>query len=338
MNVTPQVSAGEKRVGWAPFAAIAGMLAMLFAAVAIPYSKRYHLRFEAAAGIYGCFLLLLWLALLPGVRPGQALLSQIRPRWRNALWFFSFCVPYLLYALSTGDFRWAAFLRVLSVALTPTLLYLAFPSRHPDRFNLADLGVAVFLITVVLDGWMRNVWRLPVNLDFMGRLLLIASVATTWSSVRPVPGLHFHLEFTRKVLRAAGLNFLYFGGIAIPVGFLIRFTDWHPRWHGLGPFALDYVEIFLFIALLEELFFRGFLQSLFTETIGSALKAQAVVALVFGMFHILHAPFPNWRYVALASIAGWFYGQVYRQGGGVFASALTHAMVDTVWRTWFTRA
>jgi hypothetical protein len=70
----------------------------------------------------------------------------------------------------------------------------------------------------------------------------------------------------------------------------------------------------------------------------SAWKGQAIVACLFGLFHILHAPFPNWRYVALASIAGWFYGSAFRQGGNLVGPALTHAMVDTVWRTWFSKS
>jgi len=97
---------------------------------------------------------------------------------------------------------------------------------------------------------------------------------------------------------------------------------------------LSYLEIFLFVALLEELFFRGFLQTLLTGSLRSEWKAQSIASCLFGLFHILHAPFPNWRYVALASVAGWFYGSAFRQGGNLMASSLMHAMVDTVWRTW----
>ncbi len=103
-------------------------------------------------------------------------------------------------------------------------------------------------------------------------------------------------------------------------------------------FCFDYVSIFLFIALLEELFFRGFLQTLVSRNFGSATKGQIVISVVFGLFHILHAPFPNWRYVLLASAAGWFYGSAFRQGGNLMASAITHAMVDTVWRTLFSKS
>jgi hypothetical protein len=105
----------------------------------------------------------------------------------------------------------------------------------------------------------------------------------------------------------------------------------------LPQFSLDFLTIFLFIALLEELFFRGMLQVLISNTLRSQFAGQALVACLFGMFHILHAPFPNWPYVALATVAGWFYGSAFRNGGGLMASALTHAAVDTVWRTFLTK-
>ena len=140
-----------------------------------------------------------------------------------------------------------------------------------------------------------------------------------------------------QLLRAAGGNFLWFALLALPAGLALRFIAWNPRWRGWPQLGLDFLQIFLFIALLEELFFRGFLQTLLAKTLRSEYGAQALVACLFGLFHILHAPFPNWRYVALATVAGWFYGSAFRQGGGVMAAALTHAAVDTVWRTFFTR-
>jgi membrane protease YdiL (CAAX protease family) len=45
--------------------------------------------------------------------------------------------------------------------------------------------------------------------------------------------------------------------------------------------------------------------------------------------------FPNWRYVVLASIAGFFYGWTWRKTGSIFASALLHAAVDITWHFLF---
>jgi hypothetical protein len=131
------------------------------------------------------------------------------------------------------------------------------------------------------------------------------------------------------------VNFTLFAAIAIPVSFWLGFAAWNPRWRGWADFAVRYAEILLFIALLEELLFRGVLQSLLTAAFASANRAQALVACLFGLSHILHGPAPNWRYVILASIAGWFYGSAFRKGGNLLASSLLHALVDNVWRTFF---
>ncbi len=89
--------------------------------------------------------------------------------------------------------------------------------------------------------------------------------------------------------------------MAVPLSLTLHFTRWHPQWRGALPFCLDYLQIFLFVALLEELFFRGFLQSLLTARLGNWAGSQAIVSCLFGFFHILHAPFPNWRYVLLGN-------------------------------------
>ncbi|HEY1216051.1 MAG TPA: CPBP family intramembrane glutamic endopeptidase, partial [Bryobacteraceae bacterium] len=104
-----------------------------------------------------------------------------------------------------------------------------------------------------------------------------------------------------------------------------------------GDFIASYLEIVLFIAVLEELFFRGFLQNLLEKSLRSHWLGQLIASGIFGLFHILHAPFPNWRYVLLASVAGWFYGAAYRSGGTLLSSVLAHATVDTVWRSFLTR-
>ncbi len=198
-----------------------------------------------------------------------------------------------------------------------------------------DIAVAIWLIAAVLSSQLKGIWNVPVNLDFMSRLFLIAVASWCWTFVRPVPRLGYRFELSWPALKESSLNFVYFAAIGVPLSLALHFTRWHPQWRGALPFCLDYLEIFLFVALLEELFFRGFLQSLLAGRLRNWAWSQAIVSCLFGLFHILHAPFPNWRYVLLATIAGWFYGSAFRRSGFVIASALTHAAVDTVWRTFF---
>ena len=91
---------------------------------------------------------------------------------------------------------------------------------------------------------------------------------------------------------------------------------------------------FFFIAVPEELFFRGWLQNLLERRMGR-YPALMLTAALFGLSHFnKRAVHFNWRYVLLAALAGIFYGRAWRQERRVGASAITHASVDTIWSLW----
>ena len=280
-------------------------------------------------------MLLLALLLAPAFSQRQVLPEEhVQRVWRPLLLVPLWCSPYLIYTIGTHDFHWSALGKLLAISVPVLVVYRFIPVRHPSMLAWQDVLVAVLLVAFVLSGQLKGIWNLPVNLDFMGRLFLLTVASWSWIFLRPIPELGYSFLVSGSVLQQVALNFAYFTVIAIPAGFGLHFIKWNPHWRGFGLFCLDYLEIFLFIALLEELFFRGFLQNLLSRTLDSWLASQAIVSVLFGLFHILHAPFPNWRYVLLASIAGWFYGSAYRKTGSLMASSLLHAAVDTVWRTW----
>jgi membrane protease YdiL (CAAX protease family) len=316
------------------FLAVTISLAAIFAAVGGVYLRRYAVPASAAIGIYLAFTLLLILSLIPAWQNNlhaARSLAQYQPLLvLLPLW----CSPYFLYAAGTGDFRWTSLIKLLLIAAAPVAIYSRFPPRKTNAFSWQDAGVAVVLVGFVLSGQLKGIWNVPTNLDFLSRLFLVTVASWCWTFVRVVPELGYSFRLSGEVVKQAAINFALFAVIAIPSSLAIHFTRWNPRWPGIVPFLVNYLEIFLFIALLEELFFRGFLQSLLSKTLPSWVAAQALVSVLFGLFHILHAPFPNWRYVALASVAGWFYGSAFRISGSLMASSLLHAAVDTVWRTW----
>jgi membrane protease YdiL (CAAX protease family) len=67
----------------------------------------------------------------------------------------------------------------------------------------------------------------------------------------------------------------------------------------------------------------------------SDLVGWWTASILFGLSHITNMGFPNWRYVTLASIAGFFYGWTWRKTGSIVASALVHAAVDVTWHFLF---
>ncbi len=332
----------SQRPTWLPWLTVLGVLAGVFAAVAPSYVERYHVPFRSAAGIYACFVLLLLMVIVPGMRGTRAWLEErlVGRGWLALIliWY----VPYVFYAAGAHDWRWTGLIRILSVSAFLTVIYRFFPVSDLRRFCWQDFVAAVWLVGVLLSHQLAGIWNSPVNLDFMGRLLLIGTSSWNWVFIRRVPALGYEFSVSMKTISAAALNFALFAVIAIPSSLALRFTRWNPLHVGLLAFCLSYLEIFLFIALLEELFFRGFLQTLISYNLSSVRGGQLLVSCLFGLFHVLHPPFPNWRYVLLATVAGWFYGSAFLQSakvgaGSLIAPSLTHAMVDTVWRTFFSR-
>ncbi len=323
---------------WGRFVAAIASLAIVFGAAVPRYLNRYALAAPSVAAIYCCFVLLVILVITPGMRASRAWISRRRPSRKKlfvaiALW----CVPYLIYAVGTNDFRWTGLFRLLAMTVPLVFIYVAFPVMEVYKLAWQDVMVGAWLMCSVLLHQLNGIWNVPVNLDFMTRLFLVSVAGWCWVFVRPVPGLGYEFSINRRVLKAAGFNFVFFGAIAIPAALAMHFVAWNPQSRGMAAFCLTFLEIFLFVAWLEELFFRGFLQNLISNSIGSQWRGQLIVSVLFGFSHIFHAPVPNWRYVVLASIAGWFYGSAFRNGGNLMACSLMHAMVDTAWRTWFGR-
>lgn len=291
----------------------------------------------AAAAVYLALMLLFVLYLAPGF---PFFRERLVPRVRSAR-AISICIsallfPYLIYGLGTGDFSGWACARLFAIAVLPFGLFAVRPVRYTDRLNWQDVLVLLWLFVPVVFNWVGGIWNVPVNLDLMTRVYLVAVGSWSFLVFRGIKGSGYDFIFSWVLLRDALVSLGAFSAIGIPVGFGLRFITWHPQWRGLTGFLLDYVTIFLFIAVGEELFFRGLLQNLLEGSLQSRYLAQGLASLLFGLTHIRHAPSPNWRYVILATIAGWFYGWAYRKHRGLMASATTHALVDTIWRTWFT--
>jgi uncharacterized protein len=327
----------EAKASWR-FAAVVSSLAIAFALAVPQYLRRYTIPPRSVLAIYCSFVLLLAFIVAPAISVSRPWIATcVHGRKRQFALIPVWCLPYLIYAAGTGDFQWNALLRLLLVAAVVLFIYVLFPVTDNYKFGWQDAAVAVWLMSAVLFHQLRGIWNIPTNLDFMTRLFVIAVGAWTWMFVRPVPRSGYEISISKRVLKAATFNFACFAVIAIPASLAMHFTALNPRWPGAAAFCLNFLELFVFVAWLEELFFRGFLQNLLSNSLGYAWRGHLIASVLFGLSHIFHAPVPNWRYVALASLAGWFYGAAFRSGGNLIASSLTHALVDTAWRTWFSR-
>ena len=239
-------------------------------------------------------------------------------------------VPYLLVAVPEHVFRWSwlAVYTVLPVAIG-ALLARARIADPGQRGNWRDFIVlAVIGLTVDLR-WFEPAW--PARLAVFNKVLLLDAGIYGLFAVRDLEGAGFNLRLRLRDLAVGLREFGFYAPIAIPLGLTLGFLHLHPAWHGWLQAAGAYAFSFFFIAVPEELFFRGWLQNLLERRVGR-LWSLLLTATLFGLAHwnkrALHF---NWRYVLLAAIAGIFYGRSWRSERRVGASALTHATVDTVW-------
>ena len=253
-------------------------------------------------------------------------------------------IPYVVFAVPRGEFRWIYFagLALLPVALAAVLSTIA-PSPEdgvdaaPDadrlKFTWQDcvvlLTIAVVLETRVFSGaWPYN------GLGSLPKLYLADVSLYLYLVVRRLEGIGYSFVPDLNDAKIGLREWLFFLPLALGLGFATHFIRFYARVPSAGHVIGAFLVIFLLTAVPEELFFRGILQNLLAARVGRT-KALIVTACLFGLSHFHKGATFNWRYVILASIAGIFYGRAWRARRHLFASSLTHTLVDVVWGLWF---
>lgn len=238
---------------------------------------------------------------------------------------------YLLVAVPLAEFSAWSLLLFFSF---PTVLASLLEYRPPgaklgwqDVFVLAALGCAVEY------GWLQGSLRQP-GLGNLPKFLLTDVALYLYVVTRRLPGIGFDLRLRWRDVGIGLREWALFAPIGIGLGLALGFLRFHERLPVPGTFVGTALATFIFVALPEELFFRGLLQNLL-QTRLSRGYALTLAAAIFGLSHYIHGALFNWRYVILAAIAGWFYGRAWRSERRIGASAICHTLVDTVWVTWF---
>lgn len=241
-------------------------------------------------------------------------------------------IPYLVFALPRGEFRaaFAVALPAISVGIA-ALFELAPPATN--ALSWQDVVVLLAVGLPVEFGWLHGAWPHP-GLGSMAKLLLVDAALYAFLVVRRLDGVGYDFRLRLRDLAVGLREWIFFAPLGIGIGLALHFI--RPRgWVAPGPaFAAGWLVTFFFVAIPEELFFRGLLQNLLEPRLGRR-GALALAAPIFGLSHF-NKPFPfNWRYVLLATIAGVFYGRAWRDRRRVACSGITHATVDVVWSVWF---
>jgi membrane protease YdiL (CAAX protease family) len=246
-------------------------------------------------------------------------------------------VPYVIFSVPRGEFRWvyATVLLIIPVALSA--LFEFVPPRETSKargtLSWQDILVLVVVGLPVEFGWLSGSFPHP-GLSSLPKLLLVDSALYAFLVVRRLEGVGYDFRVRGRDLLVGLRECSFFAPIAIALGIGIRFIAPHGGMPSTSSVLTALLITFFFVAIPEELFFRGLLQNLLETRIGYA-GSLVVTAAIFGLSHF-NKPHPfNWRYVLLGTIAGIFYGRAWHDRRRLSTSATTHTLVDVIWSLWF---
>jgi uncharacterized protein len=243
-------------------------------------------------------------------------------------------LPYLLLALTHHIFRWQWLaLYFLFPIVMAGLLMRASAADPEQRGNWRDAVILLTLGLAVDLRWFDAAW--PQGLRGLGNLVLVDAGLYAFLGIRRMSGTGFDFHFRWSDWKTGLRELLFFTPLVIGLGLALGFIHPHANLPSLKNAVLSWVGIFIFVAVLEELFFRAWVQNLLERRVGRT-AALIIASILFGLSHFnkRSANF-NWRYVLLATIAGIFYGRAWRANRRVPASAITHTCVDWLWSWWF---
>lgn len=219
-------------------------------------------------------------------------------------------------------------------AVIPALLLAGSAGKAPGAW---EDYVAVILIWLPVEfRWMYRLFPYPPQLTHTITILLALSTAVAaFVLIRRLEGVGYAAEWRRGFTWNFVFHYAVFAAIAIPLGMKIGFITWGPSLARVRSLPLTAIGILFFTAWPEEFLFRGLLQNLLSRTTKNQWVGLGLASVIFGFSHILHAPFPNWKYVALATIAGLFYGHAWMKTRSLVPGVLVHALVDISWHVLF---
>ena len=261
-----------------------------------------------------------------------ALAARLQSRAARILAPALLLVPYLVFALPRRELHagYAAALFAIPVGLA------ALFALWPPQSNALSVQDVVALLAVGLPvefGWLRGAWPHP-GLGAMPKLLLVDAALYAFLLVRPLAGVGYDFRVRWRDLAVGLGEWASFAPFGIGLGLALHFIHFRGWGTSAWQFVAGWLVTFFFVAIPEELFFRGLLQNLLEARLGRR-GALLLAAPLFGLSHF-NKPLPfNWRYVLLATIAGVFYGRAWRDRRRTSCSAITHATVDVVWSLWF---
>lgn len=247
-------------------------------------------------------------------------------------------LPYFVLVVPRGSFQWPMAVTLLAIPVFTAWLLGLFPTpaNWADWLVLAALGLLIDL-GILNTAWPFRLPGVPVWPGGLGGFpkMMMANVALySYLVIKPISGVGYDLRPQWQDVKIGLREFLFYAPMVLSLGFLLGFLHWHGSLAKPQQFPAAWIFTFFFVALPEELFFRGLLQNLLARHF-KPVTALAVSSVLFGLSHFNKGATFNWRYVLLATIAGVFYGRAWRARRRLMASSITHSTVDAIWSIWF---
>ncbi|MBZ5725696.1 MAG: CPBP family intramembrane metalloprotease [Acidobacteriia bacterium] len=258
---------------------------------------------------------------------------QNRPR---AVW----AIPFLLTAIFAsasvlaGAFSMPLALLVLGYTGAPVLCAFVQGAGTPPRPTALDF-LSILLLWLPLEfaaGVRQLVPRTAQGyLHSVAYGIAILLGLVLFLGYRPFAGLKYNLPLGKRDFWLPLAAFALLAPVLIVVGMAIGFIP-PPHWPTAsgGSMAAAVGIVFAATALPEEILFRALIQNLMMQRFGSGARTLLAASFLFGCAHLDNGPqpLPNWRYLIVATVAGWAYGKVFQESSTVLSSAALHTLVD----------
>jgi membrane protease YdiL (CAAX protease family) len=289
-----------------------------------------------AAAVLPAFLAELALYILPGFAGVRRSLSALPKTVLAILLTGAAVVPYSLATVPLGSFHILSMLALFAIAAMIAFWHVLLKPRLAVDLIFLAIVAALFVSHVFKILYPAPSHALP--LEILGRLML---VHTGVIAVLCIRGLEAGFGFvpSAREWRIGILYTLCFVPVGALLGYLLHAARWHPAivWSWKLPLLIlgRFLAVLWVVALAEEFFVRGFLQQALSKTMKSVTAGVVVTSVIFGALHLPFGGFPNWRFAALAAVAGLFYGTAFAQTRTIRVPMVMHALVVTVWQLLF---
>jgi len=230
-------------------------------------------------------------------------------------------------------------------------VHLRLARNQEPRMSVALL-LAVLCLWLPIETGVLPGLKLPPGQGVpVSHLLGLVSALYLFQVVVRLKGMGYTYRLNRGDWSLSTVHFSIFAAvIGVPIAVSLHFITSSAEVPALWTWPLRGLFIFFFIAVPEEILFRGIFHNLLQKRLGGRLwPALILSSILFGFAHSNNSNPPYlpvqlpvlglvelpWVYILLASIAGVFYGLAYVKSGKLTTAALVHAMVDLWWSVFF---